>query len=329
MVHHFPAPVKSRFSSPEVNKNIAQPLDKIATVPYNNVITFHRAGVVIKAARPEGQKSMHATKRSRIGFTLIELLVVIAIIAILAAILFPVFAKAREKARQISCLSNEKQLGLGLLQYSQDNDELLPSYQGNPALNLPGWAGAIFPYVKSVGVYACPDDSSKTGNPALNRCSYAYNGDFFYSFGTTKPVNPAQLNAAALTVLLAEVGSGGMLPNNGDYSPYGDGTSSPGNTYDGTNNGGWRTGPLGGRAFGVAAAIDTSPRHTNGSNFLAADGHAKYLVGARVSSGQTCFSYSDAGANHAQGGDNAACASGTNIMQDGSGNPVTMTFSIT
>ncbi|MCW3058828.1 MAG: prepilin-type N-terminal cleavage/methylation domain, partial [Capsulimonas sp.] len=61
------------------------------------------------------------------GFTLIELLVVIAIIAILAAILFPVFAKAREKARQISCASNMKQLALGLLQYNQDNDESMPT----------------------------------------------------------------------------------------------------------------------------------------------------------------------------------------------------------
>ena len=69
---------------------------------------------------------------SRRGFTLIELLVVIAIIAILAAILFPVFAKAREKARQTSCLSNVKQLGLGLMMYAQDYDEKLPSY-------LPPW----------------------------------------------------------------------------------------------------------------------------------------------------------------------------------------------
>jgi len=68
-------------------------------------------------------------KRSRNGFTLIELLVVIAIIAILAAILFPVFARAREKARQTSCLSNLKQLSLAILMYAEDYDETLPYYQ--------------------------------------------------------------------------------------------------------------------------------------------------------------------------------------------------------
>src|ERR1700693_459962 len=94
------------------------------------------------------------------GFTLIELLDVIAIIAILAAILFPVFAKVREKARMTSCLSNEKQLGLGVTQYVQDNDELFPS--GNKGDGA-GWAGQIYPYVKSVAVYHCPDDSSTGG----------------------------------------------------------------------------------------------------------------------------------------------------------------------
>jgi prepilin-type N-terminal cleavage/methylation domain-containing protein len=82
---------------------------------------------------------MHRRRRTG-GFTLIELLVVIAIIAILAAVLFPVFAKAREKARQIACLSNTKQLGLGFIQYSQDNDEQLPyCFYGVPQ----GWAGHI------------------------------------------------------------------------------------------------------------------------------------------------------------------------------------------
>lgn len=91
------------------------------------------------------------------AFTLIELLVVIAIIAILAAILFPVFAKAREKARQTSCLSNLKQLGLGVMQYTQDYDEYVP-YADNGAVG--SWRYAIYPYVKSVNVYNCPSNQT-------------------------------------------------------------------------------------------------------------------------------------------------------------------------
>ena len=107
------------------------------------------------------------------GFTLIELLVVIAIIAILAAILFPVFAKAREKARQTSCLSNEKQIGLGLIQYSQDYDEMLTkAWYGNagynpsdpnPASTKYKWMDAIYPYVKSTQVFTCPDFNDDLG----------------------------------------------------------------------------------------------------------------------------------------------------------------------
>ena len=106
----------------------------------------------------------------RRGFTLIELLVVIAIIAILAAILFPVFAKAREKARQTNCLSNVKQLMLGVMQYAQDYDERMPylnlatggnytlpngSSHASPML----WHTIIYPYIKNIQLYTCPSDT--------------------------------------------------------------------------------------------------------------------------------------------------------------------------
>ncbi|BDI30989.1 hypothetical protein CCAX7_30400 [Capsulimonas corticalis] len=85
------------------------------------------------------------------AFTLIELLVVIAIIAILAAILFPVFAQAREKARQTMCISNEKQMGLALMQYTQDADETYPIGQYKPvgAADFFDWQNAVYPYVKN------------------------------------------------------------------------------------------------------------------------------------------------------------------------------------
>jgi prepilin-type N-terminal cleavage/methylation domain-containing protein/prepilin-type processing-associated H-X9-DG protein len=102
------------------------------------------------------------------GFTLIELLVVIAIIAILAAILFPVFAQARAKARQAACLSNMKQIGTALTMYAQDYDEMLPlnDYVGNGLGPLPGWrdpragdswCSGTYPYVKNLQIYVCPE----------------------------------------------------------------------------------------------------------------------------------------------------------------------------
>ena len=102
--------------------------------------------------------------RHRSAFTLIELLVVIAIIAILAAILFPVFAKAREKARQASCMSNLKQIGLGLTQYAQDFDEItVKAWQGDPFATGGGanyrWMDMIQPYVKNTALFHCPDDA--------------------------------------------------------------------------------------------------------------------------------------------------------------------------
>ena len=122
----------------------------------------------------------------RRGFTLIELLVVIAIIAILAAILFPVFAKAREKARQSSCLSNVKQIMLGVLQYCQDYDEQLPI--GASYWYAPGgggaatrtdpmiWSDELSPYIKNTQVMACPSHSNNQqavpwGTRTLSYCA--------------------------------------------------------------------------------------------------------------------------------------------------------------
>jgi prepilin-type N-terminal cleavage/methylation domain-containing protein len=113
---------------------------------------------------------MNTFPARRRGFTLIELLVVIAIIAILAAILFPVFARAREKARQTSCLANMKQCALGILMYAQDYDETFPRtpdvsqhlVDPKAALNKQGWlywAQMIQPYVKNQQMFACPSDS--------------------------------------------------------------------------------------------------------------------------------------------------------------------------
>ena len=104
---------------------------------------------------------MRSTIRRPRGFTLIELLVVIAIIAILAAILFPVFAQAREKARQTTCVSNMKQLGIGITMYAQDWDENFPygyMYSGDRKY-LYWWQDSIRPYVKNELVYTCPSAS--------------------------------------------------------------------------------------------------------------------------------------------------------------------------
>ena len=134
------------------------------------------------------------------GFTLIELLVVIAIIAILAAILFPVFARARENARRASCMSNMKQIGLGVMQYTQDYDEKYPPVGGTgagcgsyyPATSL-SWEQAVLPYTKSAQIFQCPSDTKAAStDPDNPKTSYGFNS-FMNGAALASVINPAQV----------------------------------------------------------------------------------------------------------------------------------------
>jgi prepilin-type N-terminal cleavage/methylation domain-containing protein/prepilin-type processing-associated H-X9-DG protein len=154
---------------------------------------------------------MHSVRTQRHpGFTLIELLVVIAVIAILAAILFPVFAQAREKARQATCLSNLRQIGLAAGMYAQDYDELVVPVSGYVAPDGTGiywWAGVtltgndptqglLYPYMKNGQIQACPSFHN-TLRPVLGLTGYGYN------FAYLSPLVPP--NYQAQSVALAAV----------------------------------------------------------------------------------------------------------------------------
>ncbi len=177
-------------------------------------------------------------RRSRFqAFTLIELLVVIAIISMLAAILFPVFQSVRENARRASCQSNLKQLGLAFLQYAQDADESLPMGQSAGRANLgngDGWAGRVYPFVKSAGVFSCPDDAvSPVTNTfagttyTLSPVSYAYNFNLSgvtNTKGFQKGIEGvySRLNAPAKTVMLCEVTAAAFPASAGDAQAVAD-----------------------------------------------------------------------------------------------------------
>ncbi len=237
------------------------------------------------------------------GFTLIELLVVIAIIAILAAILFPVFARARENARRSSCQSNLKQIGLGFVQYSQDYDEKFPA---GPRGSLgQGWGGTLNPYIKSAQVFKCPSDSTE-GSGANYTNSYTANLNLLRS-DTPGPATDPRLGqsiaaqaAPARTVLLTEVrgitaplldstevGSGSVVSSVTNGADNGATINIyPFNTGNGTG-GNATTGALGGRTISNAANV--APRHFDGANYLMVDGHVKWFKGSSVSPGSVAL----------------------------------------
>jgi len=137
------------------------------------------------------------------GFTLIELLVVIAIIAILAAILFPVFARAREKARQSSCLSNLKQLGLATLMYTQDYDGRFPAGAYNPGTGYIFWYQVIYPYTKNSQIYICPSASYNFDAASLY-VSYAYNSVPQGTYRGLNWVSDADITAPSQCLVMAD-----------------------------------------------------------------------------------------------------------------------------
>lgn len=210
------------------------------------------------------------------AFTLIELLVVIAIIAILAAILFPVFAKAREKARETSCASNLKQIGLAFMQYVQDYDEQEPyngpANQATPAgtnnvaidFEYPGWiSNSVVPYTKSQQLFDCPSrqDGWTDPNNSNRAVSYSYNYEaLYFGVGNVPYANGvpslAAINSPSTLIVMSDSDNSWMdVPFEQSYG-YG---------------GGWRFRDW---AWFVANNGKTC-WHIGRNNFLYADGHVK------------------------------------------------------
>lgn len=215
------------------------------------------------------------------GFTLIELLVVIAIIAILAAILFPVFAQAREKARQTMCLSNSRQMGLAVQMYVQDYDEKLPSVQmGHGMHATKSWIDQIQPYVKDTLLRRCPSDSSPAWNDTQNprKTSYGFNAyldPFHPPYGdhmNPRPFSLAGIARPAQCIFSTELAERNskypdMLIRSDHFMPMYWG--NPSRVADSMMND---------RLWDSQKGIPTTlaiTRHSGGMNYVFVDGHAK------------------------------------------------------
>ena len=193
----------------------------------------------------------------RSGFTLIELLVVIAIIAILAAILFPVFARARAKAQQNNCLSNVKQLELGVQMYCSDNNQKFPT----PCHGWWGrtqWTGAIMPYVKNNQIYV---DPSAANTPTMQDGTPSnYIGQWEAGGANGSPPDPPGLDQVAFPAEMFNIICGNQVPN-----------------YAGANSG---TNYLAVGGYGNYQEI--AFLHNKGANVGFVDGHAKWVAQDKV-----------------------------------------------
>jgi prepilin-type N-terminal cleavage/methylation domain-containing protein/prepilin-type processing-associated H-X9-DG protein len=205
----------------------------------------------------------------RKGFTLIELLVVIAIIAILAAILFPVFARARAKAQQNNCLSNTKQIQLGLIMYASDNNQAYPATGSSTAGNAqPDWTNAVYPYIKNVQIYLCPSDATASGTIPCDTTATA--GAFSYGTGSATGVGIFSVDTSG-----ASYGINTGLVNNADalilYPAEMLGIIDAGGLVVSASTTGYTNIQTG-----------TLARHNNGSNQSYVDGHAKWIATTNI-----------------------------------------------